>query len=74
MTHIVGVSYLMKPRTYMLRAWFERRPHATSVNTEEFIKRFCKDWLKCLPKPKMVRVDTEGVFVDHVWLNGLKNK
>ena len=63
MTHIVGVSYLDEATDLHVASVVRKDVlMPPSVNTEEFIKRFCKDWLKCLPKPKMVRVDTEGVF------------
>ena len=62
-THIVGVSYLDEATDLHVASVVRKDVRMpSSVNTEEFIKRFCKDWLKCLPKPKMVRVDTEGVF------------
>lgn len=33
-----------------------------SLRAEEFKTKFLDDWLKCLPKPKMIRFDTEGCF------------
>ena len=35
-----------------------------SISHKDFVKRFSQDWLKLLPKPKIIRFDEEGAFRD----------
>ena len=61
--YVVGISYLDEATDLHVASIVrEEQRMPPSVTSDEFIKKFAKDWLRCLPKPKMVRLDTEGCF------------
>jgi hypothetical protein len=61
--HVVGLSFLDEASDlHVASVVREGKQLQGSITAEEFRVRFLKDWLKCLPKPKVLRVDTEGCF------------
>ena len=61
--YVVGVSYLDEATDLHVASIVrEESKMPGSVTSDEFRKHFVDDWLKCLPKPKIMRVDTEGCF------------
>ena len=60
---MIGLSYLDEATDLHVASVVresERMP--ASVAGDKFRKRFVKDWLKCLPKPQVIRSYVEGCF------------
>ena len=61
--HVIGLSYLDEATDlHVASVVGESGGMPASVTGDEFRKRFVKDWLKCLPKPQVIRSDVEGCF------------
>ena len=61
--HAVGISYLDEATDLHVASIIRedvRMP--PSITGDEFKESFMNDWLKCLPKPKVLRSDVEGCF------------
>lgn len=61
--HLLGISYFDEATDLHVASIVrEGNQLQGSLRAEEFKEKFLEDWLRCLPKPKMVRFDTEGCF------------
>ena len=60
---MVGVSYFDEATDLHVAAVVrEGVTMPGNISVSEFINHFTQDWLKCLPKPQVVRCDVEGCF------------
>ena len=61
--HAIGLSYMDEATDLHVATIIRedvRMP--PSITGDEFKESFLNDWLKCLPKPKVLRSDVEGCF------------
>lgn len=61
--YVVGISYFDEATDLHVAAVVrEGMTMPGNISMSEFSDQFSQDWLKCLPKPKVVRCDVEGCF------------
>lgn len=72
---VIGISFMDEASDlHVASVVRETTTVPTNVSGEEFKKKFLKDWIKCLPKPKIMRVDVEGCLTGGnvvEWLEGM---
>ena len=73
--YVIGISFIDEATDlHVASVVREAATVPTNVSGEEFKKKFLKDWIKCLPKPKVMRVDVEGCLRGASvveWLEGM---
>ena len=64
--HCLGISYMDEATDLHVACIVREGTHAPgSCSSAEFKSSFMKDWLRCLPKPVVLRMDVEGCFRGH---------
>ena len=74
-SHGVGISFLDEATDFHVAVFVRtgtKKQH--SINAQEFRNAFCKDWMRILPTPKVLRLDDEGCFRDHGLIEWLESK
>ena len=73
--HGIGVSFLDEATDYHV-ARFVRvgTRKQNSISAAEFKEVFCRDWMRVLPTPKVLRFDDDGCFRDHSLVQWFEEK
>ena len=74
-SHGVGISFLDEATDFHVAVFIRTGSKKQgSINEQEFKAAFCKDWMRILPTPKVLRLDDEGCFRDHGLVEWLESK